>query len=410
LYKAFSTFSVNRSFNDLRYPYLIQKDSAFEGHAVHTYEHFRTLANAYYHTGFSELKTAYENSLEKLDPCLLPSGAGHGNEWIAKLDADPTTTSSEYCTMLELRNSYGSMLQKSGDIAFADAAEKLTYNGMLGFRNQEGTAITYGKSDNAYVLDGKHHEHGESRDDPRYKYSPTHSEPAVCCAPNYARNYPYFLEQMWMQAEDGIAATMYGPSLLSTVYKGTQIQIEQQTQYPLSDEIVFTFNLETPQEFTFYLRKPSWTKELTLSEKASLSNGYYEIRKTWKTGDRLQVKFENIIETKEFQNGESYFQRGPLVFAYNIPYEEKVIKSYDDKNFKDYYVFPTDQSFESLVIKSDNSDFELVNQNPNPKNPWYNQQYYLQGNLYDVKTNATRETKLLPMGATVLRKVSFSKN
>jgi len=401
LYKAFSTFSINRSFNDLRYPYLIQKDSAFEGHAVHTYEHFRTLVNAYYHTGYDELKTAYKNSLEKLDPCLLPSGAGHGNEWILKLDADPTTTSSEYCTLLELRNSYGSMLQKSGDV---------TYNGMLGFRNEEGSAIAYGKFDNTYLLDGKHHDHGESRDDPRFKYSPTHSEPAVCCAPNYARNYPYFLEQMWMQAEDGIAAVMYGPSLLSITYQGTSVQINQQTNYPLSDEIVFEFQLETPKEFTFYLRKPSWTKEVILSENAELSNGYYAITKTWKSGDEIRVKFDNTIETKEFQNGESYFQRGPLVFAYEIPHEEKIIKSYEDQNFRDYYCYPKDKSFENLVMKSDNSDFTLVNQNESKSNPWYNQQYYLRGNLYDTKSNATRKTKLLPMGATVLRKVSFPKN
>ena len=46
LYKAFSTFSINRSFNDLRYTYLKEKDSLFEGHGVHTYEHIRTLVNA----------------------------------------------------------------------------------------------------------------------------------------------------------------------------------------------------------------------------------------------------------------------------------------------------------------------------------------------------------------------------
>jgi len=126
LYKAFSTYSINRSFNDLRYTYLIEKDSLFEGHAVHTYEHIRTLANAYYNTGYPELKIAYDNMMAKLEPCILPSGAGHGNEWIAKLEAHPTHTSSEYCTTLELRNSYGSLIQKTGDIAFADAAEKLT--------------------------------------------------------------------------------------------------------------------------------------------------------------------------------------------------------------------------------------------------------------------------------------------
>ncbi|MEM9680314.1 MAG: beta-L-arabinofuranosidase domain-containing protein, partial [Bacteroidota bacterium] len=369
LYKAFSTFSINRSFNDLRYPFLIEKDSAFEGHAVHTYEHFRSLVNAYYHTGYDELKVAYENSLQKLEPCILPSGAGHGNEWIAKLDADPTTTSSEYCTMLELRNSYGSILQKSGDIDFADAAEKLTYNGMMGFRNSEGTAITYGKSDNSYVLDGKHHDHDESRKDPRYKYSPTHSEPAVCCAPNYARNYPYFLDQMWMKSSNGIAAVMYGPSQLKTNIDEVNVQIEQKTNYPFSDEVVFEFSLDSPKAFTLYFRKPDWTKAITVSEEAQLNDGYYNITKIWEDGDQIKINFDNPIEAKKFQNGEVYFQRGPLVFAFEIPHEEKAIKTYEDETFKDYYCFPSEDTFQDLKVGE--NTFTLVDHLSKDAFPWY---------------------------------------
>ena len=54
--------------------------------------------------------------------------------------------------MLELRNSFASIFQKTGDLSFADKAEKLTFNGIMGFRNKEGTAITYGKPDNCTVI------------------------------------------------------------------------------------------------------------------------------------------------------------------------------------------------------------------------------------------------------------------
>ena len=57
--------------------------------------------------------------------------------------------------MVELRNSFASILQKTGKSEFGDKAEKLTYNGLLGFRNKTGTAISYGKSDNCYILDGE---------------------------------------------------------------------------------------------------------------------------------------------------------------------------------------------------------------------------------------------------------------
>ncbi|MEM6380779.1 MAG: beta-L-arabinofuranosidase domain-containing protein, partial [Bacteroidota bacterium] len=167
LYRDFSRFGVNRAFNDLRYPFLMQKDSLFTGHGVHTYEHFRSLINAYYHTGYPELGEALDNALYKLDKVVLPSGAGHGNEWLAGLEADPTFTSSEFCTMYEFRTSLLHMFQKTGDIGFADHAEKLTYNGMMGFRNEDGTAITYGKGDNCYILDGKHHGEHKAHDDVR---------------------------------------------------------------------------------------------------------------------------------------------------------------------------------------------------------------------------------------------------
>ena len=110
--------------------------------------------------------------------------------------------------MLELRNSFGSLLQKSGNAAFALSAEELTYNAMLGSRNKSGTALADGTLDNCYTMDGHHHENGERTADPRYKYSPTHSEPAVCCVPNYGRNMTYFLNQMWMRSPGGIAAQL----------------------------------------------------------------------------------------------------------------------------------------------------------------------------------------------------------
>ena len=53
------------------------------------------------------------------------------------------------------------LAQKSGNAAFAQSAEELTYNAMLGSRNRSGTALAYGTLDNCYTMDGHHHENGE---------------------------------------------------------------------------------------------------------------------------------------------------------------------------------------------------------------------------------------------------------
>ena len=404
LYKAFSTYSVNRSFNDLRYPYLMEKDSLFEGHAVHTYEHIRSLMQAYYNTGYPELEEAYQNMLAKLETCILPSGAGHGNEWISKLEAHPEHTASEYCSMLELRNSFGSILQKTGDLHFADRAEKLTYNAMLGARNATGTAITYSKADNSYIIDGKHHEEGDTRDDPRYKYSPTHSEPAVCCTPNYGRNLSYFVEQIWMKAADGIAAVMYGPTLLNTAVSGTTVSIEQRTNYPLSDEVTFVITLDTPTRFALYFRQPAWTDTIESDTPiGEATAGFYRIDKEWKDGEEIKIRFQNEVQLQTANNEEQYLQRGPLVYAYEIPHEVKAVKAYGYKNFQDYYCLPTQKDFAEVSLP-DPTQFRW--KTDKQAQTFHNSEIYLECSLPEAQ--AGKEIlKLVPMGKTILRRVTF---
>jgi DUF1680 family protein len=405
LYKAFSTYSINRSFNDLRYPFLKHKDSLFEGHGVHTYEHIRSMVNAYYNTGYPELKTANNNMLAKLEPVILPSGAGHADEWLLKKEAEPTKTAAEYCSMLELRNSYGSLIQKTGNVSFADAAEKLTYNAMLGARNKEGTAITYSKFDNCYALDGKHHDGDHEKVEPRYKYSPTHSEPAVCCVPNYSRNFPYFLEQIWMKAENGIAAILYGPSKLTTEIKGNTIAIEQITNYPMSDEVTFKFIMEKPMTFDFQIRQPNWSNGLESNmELGDVKDGFYTISKEWKNGDEITIKFNNEIKQHKALNDEVYLQRGPIVFAYEIPHKEETIKTYSKANYKDYYCLPTNEDFKNLALTSD-SNYEIESNLNNAS--FYDSEWNLKGSLYNTSKNENQEVTLVPIGKTVLRRVTF---
>ncbi len=203
---------------------------------------------------------------------------------------------------------------------------------------------------------------------------------------------------------------MYGPSELSTMINDSKIQIHQKTNYPLSDKITYELSMDSPQEFTFYFRKPNWSTKLNFSEKSNYENGYYSIKKRWKNGDTIELSFENTIEVKEFQNGENYFQRGPIVYAYEIPHTEESIKDYEIEGFRDYYCFPSNDDYKTLTSKGDNSDFVHINNNPNPINPWYSGDYFIEGNLFDQKTMSTQQKKLVPMGSTVLRKVSFSKS
>ncbi|MCI4667120.1 MAG: glycoside hydrolase family 127 protein [Bacteroidia bacterium] len=396
LYRAYSTYNVNRAFNDIRYPFLVKKDEPFSAHGVHTYEHLRSLLSAYYFTGYDELKIAYENALFKLNKCILPSGAGHAMEWIAELDADPTHTAAEFCSMLELRNFYGVAALKTGNIDFADQAEKLTFNAILGARDAEGKALTYGKADNCYKLDGKSMDGKE--DETRYKYSPTHSQPAVCCVPNYTRNFSYFMDQMWGRKEDGFVAMLYGPCSLNTNFNGTKVGIKQKTEYPYSDEIEFEISPEKPISFRIQFRKPSWAKKILINGgEANFENGFYTLKRTWKKGDKIQLSFEYEVETKEFKSGELYVQRGPLVYAMEIPHKRKNFKDYALKGFHDYYCLAENHNHEKLVLPGANLKFQYINSG----------KPIIKGMAIDSGSGKAVKIKLVPMGQTVLRRVTF---
>ena len=394
LYQEFSKYPLNRAFNDLRLPYLLKVDSAYESHAVHTYEHLRALAAAYYRSNDPRLKKGYDAALIKLANVMLPSGAGHGNEWIAGKEADPSTTGQEYCSMLELRNSFGSLLQKSGNAAFAQSAEELTYNAMLGSRNKSGTALAYGTLDNCYIMDGHHHENGERTADPRYKYSPTHSEPAVCCVPNYGRNLTYFLNQMWMRSPGGIAALMYGPSTLKTQVEGQAVTLHQRTNYPYEHRIAFEVETDDPVYFTFTFRVPTWAKLQSSIPVDSVSNGYAHITRQWVQGDALEVNFESAPTVKDFK-GRKYLTYGPLVYAKDIPAQRENIKSYALEGFHDYYCTPSTPYKEHELLAT-----SAVQQVEGENYP-----------LLLVKTvreGVVEMDTLIPFGQTTLRQTTFT--
>ena len=415
LYRDFSEHSVNRSLNDARYELLMEKDSLFQSHSAHTYEHLRSVLLAKQITGYPELDEAFSSAMNKLSNCILPSGAGFGNEWLNKQKSDPNTTAAEYCGMLELRNFYTSALQKTGDIQFADNAEKMTYNAMHSSRNSNGKGLVYCKTDNCYVLNNRAPQTHFEEFDFRYKYSPTHADAAVCCNPSYGRNFPYFVSNMFMKADDGIVAVLYGPSTLSTNYKGVDIKIEEQTKYPFSDEVIFVFTADAEVEFNFYVRKPNWTKELNIEvsdAKITQEEGYYIIHKKWKTGDTVKLNFRNEIFSVAANNGETAVQRGAIVYALEIPHREEIIKKYDIEGFTDYMVFATDETYKNMYLKASESNnlygFTYVSdKNIFNSNPWHQGETHLKGKLYNQESNTLMDVKLIPMGSTTLRRITF---
>ena len=407
LYENFSVNEVGQE--DAQYAHLIDSSYRFNSHGVHTYEHLRPLVTAYYASGNAKLKNAISGYMDKLNLVLTPSGGPIGDEWIGKRIADPTNIGYEYCSVHELLDSYSQLLQKSGNLELADRIEWLLFNAGQGARHPDEHSIAYLKTDNSFAMNGKRPPvTGPGHEETRYKYSPVHKDAAVCCVPNAGRIYPYYTKAMWMKKEDGLIATLYGPSEINTTINGVSVKIIEKTNYPFELGATFSVIVEQPVEFEISFRKPNWATASTIkTDGASFSEDKNQItaRKKWSGQTDIRLEFSADVEQHKDSTGEYYFSYGPLVYALPLEGDAEVVKEFDINDFKNLH-YDEAASYDYAVSLEDTSKFQYNHAGYNAEDIWETE-VSISGKLWNNTTESYEQVRLVPMGNTILRRVTF---
>ena len=388
-YRDFSEQALNE---DAQYSKLTDTSLLLKGHGVHTYEHLRSVAAAYYASGNPALKKALKNFLQKISLTTTASGGPVGDEWIAGRKADATMRGYEYCSIHELLNSYTDLLAKTGEADFGEFSEKLFFNAAQGSRNPFESSIAYLKTDNSYSMCGGLNGDTTVKTQTRYKYSPVHQDVAVCCVPNAGRIAPYFVQNMWMRDEQGLVAALLGPCEVETSFKSKRVDIEEQTGYPYDNTIVFTVKT-FDTEFDLKIRRPSWAKKITVSEEYRIDRGYIVIHKRWQGEQTVSIQFYPEIMTKQDLNSEYYYTYGALILARPIQGIGKQTKTYPLKGFRDMQYRPGKMS----VLEFADEKIKQVKDN----------QLEFTTSLYNPLSRKIEPAILIPLGQTILRQVTF---
>ncbi len=418
LYLEYSAAKL--SADDVSLPNLQKPWYRFRAHGPHTYEHLRALLTAQYAGDDPVLDQAMAAFLKKLEICITPGGGPIGDEMIGGRRADASETGYEYCSLQELLDSYSHLLQKTGDIKWADRAEWLLFNAGQGARhpaeglNSEIDAaacqgIAYLKTDNSSSMTGPLHPGDfQSMENPqlRYKYSPAHQDVAVCCAPNAGRIMPYYFRAMWMRTTEGLLSALYGASDLRTEVNGVGVRIRQETDYPFSPEISILIETDRAVEFTLSLRKPGWAAGFKLSVAGCVEqDNLIHIRRTWRTGDKVRLTFKTGVKIKRWRD-EYIVSYGPLLFCLPLEAEQNPGREYKPGFTDRYYSLKDDLSL-SLALPA-GAFFALQQQPFDPSQPW--DSIRLCGLLNDIDSGQKMPVTLVPMGASILRKVTFKKD
>ncbi len=395
-YAAFLFSDYNRedvSEKDVQLKNILNKKYKLAGHGVHTYEHLRSLASAYFTTGNSQLKKALSVYLKRIESATTATGGPIGDEWILGRKANGTNTGYEYCSIHELMDSYLFLLQKTGNLQFADKAENIFFNAAQGSRNPLHSSIAYLKTDNSYEMCGTKNGLKEKiKKQTRYKYSPVHQDVAVCCVPNAGRITPYFIQNMWMKDDEGLIACLFGPNESAINFKEKNIFIRETTSYPFDFTINFEIEVEHPVEFTLKIRKPGWSKAVTADISFKEEKRFIVIHKKWKGKETFQITFTPALKVNRTHDREVYFSYGPLVLALPIEAEEIITKKYNIPEFYDTHYRPISLKhyrYRKGKIKKEKGRLEF------------------RAELFNTRSRKTEHVILVPVGKTILRQVTF---
>jgi hypothetical protein len=212
------------------------------------------------------------------------------------------------------------LLRNTGNGLYGDRLERAFHNAAPGALSRSYTKHVYYQSANLRQIPTNYREYG-SNISRRWELNEMHTPP--CCTGNQARLLPNYIHHSWTATSDGgLAATMYGPNVVSAAVGGGRVNISSATAYPFEETVVMTVSVaprhagQTSRSggggltFPLHLRLPGWCKAPTIAVNGVAAPvrpnrfGFHVERRLWASGDVVTVTLpmEPRLETAKTIN------------------------------------------------------------------------------------------------------------
>ncbi len=321
-------------------PAVEQKEAV--GHAVraaYMYAGMTDIAAIMNDSHYQEaIDNLWENVVEKKIYITGGIGSRHGDEAFGENYQLPNLTSyNETCAAIA--NIYWNhrMFLLHGDAKYIDVLERSLYNGMIAGVALTGDLFFY---PNCMESDGKFEfNHGSLTREPWFD--------CTCCPTNVIRALPFVPNLIYAQCEDAMYVNLFIANKARVRIQGTDIQLEQRTNYPWDGKILITVNPQINEDFAVKLRIPGWVTDKPLpgnlyyfldenpqaitlkingeSMDFEIENGYAVLSRLWSKGDvielNLPVPVRRVLahEKVEENYNKVALTRGPIVYCAEWP-------------------------------------------------------------------------------------------
>ncbi|MBD3183762.1 hypothetical protein GF312_15840 [Candidatus Poribacteria bacterium] len=264
---------------------------------------------------------------------------------------------TELCAVVEYMFSLENLISILGDTRLADRLEKITFNALPATFSPDMWSHQYDQQANQVVC--------KVSEDRVYTNNGPYAnvfglEPNYgCCTANMHQGWPKFASHLWMKTpDDGLVASAYAPSEVTTEISGTQVTVSLETDYPFGEDLKFTIKTDKPVEFPLYLRIPEWSENAMVKVNGEIvetrAGEYFPIKKKWDKIRLVDLNTPMKVKAQKRYNDSVALERGPLVYSLKMEEEWKQIGG--EKPHADWEIYPkTDWNY-ALKIDMENPE------------------------------------------------------
>lgn len=306
-------------------PSRVFSNTPAEGHGVSYAEQSKLPAILYLYTGKEEyVRYAVAAQRRVLDYHMLIDGIPSSQEGLSGTTA---LNEHETCDITDYPWSWSYVLMATGDGIWGDHIERACFNAHPGATRDDWKGIQYFSCPNQFLATLDCDPNPENPGTRRLAFQPNPAQYIGCCAGNKHRCFPNYVLRMWMKTLDnGLAATLYGPSKVTVKVgaEGQEVEIVESTNYPFDEEIHFEIHSSQPATFSLALRIPSWCDNPRIQVNGSSAaasrpqNGFVVLNRRFKSGDVISLHLPMKLALSHWPNNGVGIERGPLVYALAI--------------------------------------------------------------------------------------------
>jgi uncharacterized protein len=212
----------------------------------------------------------------------------------------------------------------TGEAKYVDIVELELYNSVLSGISMDGNKFFYTNP----LAASKDYPYDLRWSGGRQKYIGKSN----CCPPNAVRTIAEVSDYMYSVGQKGLYINMYGGNKLNTqLHDGTDLKLEQTTNYPWDGKITVTIQEAVTKPVNMFLRIPGWCKSYTLkinnvfSKVNKMENGYVIAERQWNAGDKIELLLDmpaTLLESNplvEENKNQVAVKRGPIVYCLESP-------------------------------------------------------------------------------------------